>query len=176
MKTLSAKAVLVLGVLIVPAHSSAGEGVMLEGLVDCGVWVQARQTQRAGILEGNLIGFINGLALGRGVPPSNGRGARRRLGRLWTSPPSTLCGRHCAKPQSRYPRQQKANCAHAALLSRAWNLDGQLGLEHERLSPRVCHTHPQAGGFGVTQKRLRLRVCAAGQTLNQASGQFMRLA
>lgn len=85
MKMLSAKAVLVLGALIVPAHSSAGEGVMLEGLVDCGVWVQARQTQRAGILEGNLIGFINGLALGRGVDvwTSAGKRISREQAFLW---------------------------------------------------------------------------------------------
>lgn len=43
------------------------DGIYITGVVDCGKWVEGRSTSSAQILEGYVIGMMNGLALGSGV-------------------------------------------------------------------------------------------------------------
>lgn len=51
-----------------PVAHAQNEGVLVEGVADCGLWVSARkQGNRASNLEHFLTGLLNGLALGRGV-------------------------------------------------------------------------------------------------------------
>lgn len=45
---------------------SFSEGTVLVGNVDCGTWLDARNTQRAQILEGYAHGFANGWSLKSG--------------------------------------------------------------------------------------------------------------
>ena len=53
-----------------------GEQVLIQGLVDCGDWVEARSQGRAVVLEGIFIGYLNGLAMGRGVDIWQGKEAK----------------------------------------------------------------------------------------------------
>lgn len=48
----------------VPTSTQAAEGIFIEGTLDCGQWLEARAARRSQILEGYLIGFFNGMALG----------------------------------------------------------------------------------------------------------------
>jgi hypothetical protein len=40
------------------------QGIIVEGIPDCGLWVKARSTDRSAILEEWLVGFLNGIAVG----------------------------------------------------------------------------------------------------------------
>ena len=59
-RCLAALAVLV---SILRSEPVLAQGIMLEGSIDCGLWMQARTESRAEALEHYLIGFLNGLAL-----------------------------------------------------------------------------------------------------------------
>ena len=43
------------------------QGVHVEGIIDCGLWVKARTVARANVFEGYLVGLLNGMSIGRGV-------------------------------------------------------------------------------------------------------------
>ena len=57
-RCLAALAVLV---SILRSEPVLAQGIMLEGSIDCGLWMQARTESRAEALEHYLIGFPNGL-------------------------------------------------------------------------------------------------------------------
>ena len=61
--------------LIFPSLTFAQE-IMIEGLVDCGNWLTARQAKTSPYLEHYLIGLINGLALGRNMEIWNANGVK----------------------------------------------------------------------------------------------------
>ncbi len=48
---------------LLPSHTLKAQ-VTINGLVDCGVWVKARETDRSSALEHRLLGLLNGMALG----------------------------------------------------------------------------------------------------------------
>ena len=37
----------------------------MKGLIDCGIWLDARNSNRAGIFEAHIQGFVNGWNFGR---------------------------------------------------------------------------------------------------------------
>ena len=49
------------------AFGQVPDGVYVDGTIDCGSWVKARKENRAEYFEHFVIGFVNGLALGRFV-------------------------------------------------------------------------------------------------------------
>jgi hypothetical protein len=51
---------------LAPARA-ATSGVNVESYADCGQWVQSRTNNEAVVLQGYVIGLINGLALGHQV-------------------------------------------------------------------------------------------------------------
>jgi hypothetical protein len=62
-RSLIALAVAVLAISV----SRADAGVVIEGQVDCGLWVKARTGGSAGYLEHYLIGLLNGMVMGTGI-------------------------------------------------------------------------------------------------------------
>jgi hypothetical protein len=48
--------------------------VMIHGTLDCGIWIKARDKKTSEILEGVVVGTINGLAVGRFVEIWNAGG------------------------------------------------------------------------------------------------------
>src|SRR5262249_41007980 len=46
------------------ARPATAESVWVEGLPDCGTWVQARTAAKARVLEAYLLGVLNGAAIG----------------------------------------------------------------------------------------------------------------
>jgi hypothetical protein len=53
--------------ILIPTNQLSPQGITVEGVVDCGKWVEARKQGRAVALEHYLIGLLNGLALGSNV-------------------------------------------------------------------------------------------------------------
>ena len=47
--------------------TQASKGIVTKGILDCGLWLDARRGNNAISLEHYLVGLINGLALGRGI-------------------------------------------------------------------------------------------------------------
>lgn len=66
MKTLLVVAVLLAALIQSTSHAQA-QGVMVEGQVDCGLWVKARTDQRSVSLEHFVLGLLDGLAMGHNV-------------------------------------------------------------------------------------------------------------
>lgn len=71
--------------LMLYCGTTASQGVLNDGKLDCGDWVEARNAQRSQIYEGVLVGLLNGMALGSGVEIWEGRGIRmsRTQAFLW---------------------------------------------------------------------------------------------
>jgi hypothetical protein len=46
---------------------AAAKNIMTDGTLTCATWATSRSSKRADILEGYLIGLMNGLALGSGT-------------------------------------------------------------------------------------------------------------
>ena len=60
--------VVIICALAAPATTAtAQQRLILEGAVDCGVWVEARKADQASNLESHLLGLLNGMSVGRGV-------------------------------------------------------------------------------------------------------------
>lgn len=59
--SLGAVIMLFLAVAVLPGSA---EGIRIEGTVDCGNWHESRSNRSAVVLEGYLLGLINGLAVG----------------------------------------------------------------------------------------------------------------
>lgn len=55
---------LLLILLIIPQICFA-EAFTMKGGLDCGTWLVARQSNRAGVLEAHIQGFVNGWNFGR---------------------------------------------------------------------------------------------------------------
>jgi hypothetical protein len=53
-----------------------GAPMTLNGVADCGMWIEARATNRAMPLEHSLQGFINGVSLGSGFDVWTANGVR----------------------------------------------------------------------------------------------------
>lgn len=47
-----------------PAHAA---NLWIEGGLDCGQWLQARQDKQSDVYEGYVIGVLNGMSMGSGV-------------------------------------------------------------------------------------------------------------
>lgn len=77
--------ILIVFSIMLPCGTAAAQGVLIDGKLDCGDWVEARNSQRSQIYEGVLVGLLNGMALGSGVEIWEGRGIRmsRTQAFLW---------------------------------------------------------------------------------------------
>ena len=49
------------------AYGAANLSIDIEGGIDCGQWLQARQAQQSNVYEGYVIGMLNGMSMGSGV-------------------------------------------------------------------------------------------------------------
>jgi len=52
---------------MIACGNSAGQGIWIEGTLDCGEWVAARKAAMAQYYEHYLLGVLNGLSMGRRV-------------------------------------------------------------------------------------------------------------
>lgn len=55
-------------------NSIYAQGVAVQGHLDCGRWLEARKNSNSKHFEHYLLGFVNGLALGRMVDIWNAKG------------------------------------------------------------------------------------------------------
>ena len=46
---------------------SYAQGVYVQGTINCGLWLEARKNSKSIHFENYVLGFVNGLALGRNV-------------------------------------------------------------------------------------------------------------
>ncbi len=58
---------MLLAALLLCAGNAHGQGIQIEGSINCGDWVKARKSLRASNFEHYFLGFINGISLGSGV-------------------------------------------------------------------------------------------------------------
>lgn len=81
---LRAAALCLTATILVTGHSHA-QGVIVEGGLDCGEWVEARTKSTSGHIEHYLLGLMNGLALGHGVEfwRADGTKISRKAVYLW---------------------------------------------------------------------------------------------
>ena len=54
-----------------------GANLNIEGRIDCGQWLQARQAQQSIVYQGYVIGVLNGMSMGSGVSIWPGRPNQR---------------------------------------------------------------------------------------------------
>jgi hypothetical protein len=62
-----ARAVIAFSLLTWDARPAAAQGVVMEGTLDCGMWVKARNHRTADNLEHYLVGLLNGMVLGSAI-------------------------------------------------------------------------------------------------------------
>jgi hypothetical protein len=63
----------------------AAQGIVVEGIVDCAMWIDARRSSRAEALQPYLLGLLNGMAVGSGIEfwRANGVRVSREQVYLW---------------------------------------------------------------------------------------------
>jgi hypothetical protein len=69
--------------LILLSAKSFGQNINVEGLLDCGKWLDARKQGSASALEHYAIGTVNGLSLGSGYEIWMGDGNRTTRSQLF---------------------------------------------------------------------------------------------
>jgi len=65
---------LIIGIALIAFTSPTQSAVYIEGLLDCGQWVDARTKHTSSNFESYLIGYLNGLSLASGVEFWRARG------------------------------------------------------------------------------------------------------
>jgi hypothetical protein len=72
---------------------ASGQGISIEGSVDCGMWAKARKETRSDYFEHWLLGTLNGLSLASGIEfwQAGGIGVSREQVFLWMD---NYCQKH----------------------------------------------------------------------------------